>query len=246
MLRRRPDLGALLDDLGRRGVNYDETAAPPAVTAGWNQDRQAHELGREHPGEPEPDGLMATAGRLVNSYEFSDPSILRAAYRFPGDLIGRNMLLEGRFLFMRFFLGVRIVAAHNELAEGPNGPERQVGWSYQTLDGHIEQGRLTYEVAKELDTGRVEFRIIAYSRRAPIRNPVIQAGFRLFARRTQLRFYRNALRRLHTLLQDPPSPPAPGPDGIVRSPTGADPGRFEGWTVRIADAGQWRSPRARQ
>src|SRR3712207_7370963 len=55
--------------------------------------------------------------------------------KHPGDLVGRNMLLEGRFLFLRFLLGVRIVAAHDELVDGPNGPERRIGWSYATLDG---------------------------------------------------------------------------------------------------------------
>jgi uncharacterized protein (UPF0548 family) len=245
VLKPRPDLGAVLDDLSRREVNYDEAEAPPAVTAGWNRDRRVLEVGRERPGEPEPGGPMETAGRLVNSYEFSDPAILRAAFRHPGDLVGRDMLLEGRFLVLRFLMGVRITHQHDEVVDGEHGPERRVGWSYQTLDGHIEQGRLTYEVAKELETGRVEFRIIAYSRRAPIRNPVVRTGFALFARRTQLRFYSNALQRLRTLLQDPPAPPAPDADGIVRSPTGTEPGRFEGWTVRIADAGRWRSPTPR-
>jgi hypothetical protein len=69
----------------------------------------------------------------VNTYQFSDPSIIRAAFRYPSDLIGRDMLLEGRFLMLRFLLGVRVTASHNELAEGPNGPERRIGWSYKTL-----------------------------------------------------------------------------------------------------------------
>ncbi|MHA6624801.1 DUF1990 family protein [Pseudonocardia sichuanensis] len=223
----------MLDDLSRRPVNYSETCAPPAVVSGWNRDRQVLELGREAPGEPEPGGLFETAGTLVNSYEFSDPAILRAAYRHPGDLLGRDMVLEGRFLVLRFLMGVRITDRHDQVRDGPHGPERQVGWSYQTLQGHIEQGRLTYEVVKELDTGRVEFRIIAYSRRGPIANPVLRLGFQLFGRRTQLRFYRNALQRLRALLQAPPPPPQPGPDGIVRAPSGARPGRFEAWTIRI-------------
>ncbi len=223
----------MLDDLSRRAVNYSDAAAPPVATAGWNQDRCVLEVGREAPGEPVPDGLFETAGTLVNSYEFSDPAILRAAYRHPGDLLGRDMLLEGRFLLLRFLMGVRITDRHDRVRDGPNGPERQVGWSYQTLEGHIEQGRLTYEVAKELDTGRVEFRIIAYSRRGRIANPLVNLGFRLFGRRTQLRFYRNALQRLRRLLQAPLPPPQPGPDGIVRAPSGVEPGRFERWTIRI-------------
>ena len=184
--------------------------------------------GYEAPGEPEEGGLAQTAGELVNSYEFSDPRILRAAYKAPGDLIGRNMLLEGRFLFLRFLLGVRIVAAHDELADGPNGPERRIGWSYATLDGHLEQGLLRYEIAKEIDTGRVEFRIIAYSRWSPIPNKLVWAGFNLMGRRTQLTWYHHAMTRLQRLLTDPPETPKPDDDGIVRAPSGAGPGPVRG------------------
>ncbi|WP_345427094.1 DUF1990 family protein [Pseudonocardia xishanensis] len=227
----------LLDELADRGINYDEADAPPHATEGWHQDRQTVHLGDEPPGEPLAGGLMEKAGALVNSYEFSDPRILRAAYRAPGDLLGRDMVLEGRFLVLRFLMGVRITHRHDELGEGAHGPERRIGWAYQTLLGHIEQGRLTYEVAKELETGRVEFRIIAHSRRAPIANPILHAGFRVFARRTQLRFYCNALHKLQRIVQDPPPPPQPGPDGVVHAPTGAPAGRFEAWTLRIVDAG---------
>lgn len=233
-----PDLATAVADLRHRPVNYDEAQAPPHVLDGWHQDRRVVVLGQEGPGEPEPGGVVETAGALVNSYEFSDPSILRAAFHHPGDLVGRDMLLEGRFLVLRFLLGVRITAEHDEVRDGAHGPERVIGWSYQTLQGHLEQGRLTYEVAKELDTGRVEFRIFAYSRRAPIRNPVLRLGFRLFGRRTQLQFYRHALARLDRLMQAPPGPPAPGPDGIVRAPSGVEPGRFERWTLRFAHPGR--------
>jgi uncharacterized protein (UPF0548 family) len=228
----------VLDDLRDRPVNYDPSLAPPHVTEGWHQDVQDVDLGHEEPGEPTPGGLVETAGMLVNTYEFSDPSILRAAFRYPSDLLGRDMLLEGRFLVLRFLLGVRITDRHDELRDGPNGPERAIGWSYQTLAGHLEQGRLTYEVIKELTTGRVLFRIDAYSRMTPgIPNPVVRLGFRLFGRRTQLRFYRNALRRLTGQLAAPPGPPQPGPDGVVRAPAGAGPGRFEGLVLRLPHSG---------
>jgi hypothetical protein len=60
-------------------------------------------------------------------------------------------------------------------------------------------------------------------------------GFRLFGRRTQLRFYDHALARLQGLLADRPlPPPQPGPDGLVRAPSGVEPGRFEGFTLRFA------------
>jgi uncharacterized protein (UPF0548 family) len=233
----RSDVVAEVADLATRHVNFDEREAPPHVTKGWHQDRVTLELGHEAPGEPEKGGLAEKAGELVNSYEFSDPKILRAAYRAPGDLVGRNMLLEGRFLFLRFLLGVRIVDSHDELADGPNGPERRVGWSYATLDGHLEQGLLRYEIAKEIDTGRVEFRIKAYSRWSPIANKLVWAGFNAMGRRTQLTWYHHAMTRLRSLLADPPAPPQPDADGIVRAPTGTGPGRFEGFVVRFAHPG---------
>jgi uncharacterized protein (UPF0548 family) len=235
---RRPPLADAVAALRDLPVNYDEAAAPPAVTDGWHVDRSVLELGREAPGEPEPGGLLETAAGLVNNYEFSDPSILRAAFRYPGHLVGRDMLLEGRFLVLRFLLGVRITAEQDEVRDGPRGPERVIGWSYQTLRGHLEQGRLGYELAKELETGRVEFRILAYSRRAPINNPVLRLGFLLFGRHTQLRFYRRALARLRALLHAPPPPPRPGPDGLVRAPSGVEPGRFEAFTLRFAHPGR--------
>jgi uncharacterized protein (UPF0548 family) len=231
------DLPAEVADLASRNINFDEREAPPHVTKGWHRDRVTIELGHEAPGEPEKGGLAETAGELVNSYQFSDPKILRAAYKSPGDLVGRNMLLEGRFLFLRFLLGVRIVAAHDELVDGPNGPERLIGWSYATLDGHLEQGKLRYEIAKEINTGRVEFRIIAYSRWSPIRNKLVWAGFNAFGRRTQLSWYHHAMTRLERLLKDPPETPEPDADGIVRAPSGAGPGRFEGFVVRFAHPG---------
>lgn len=237
-LNRAADPARALDAPGGREVNYDEAEAPPHVTTGWHQDVQTVVLGREPAGEPVPGGLVQTAGALVNSYQFSDPRILRAAFRIDEELLGRDMVLEGRFLFLRFVLGVRITDWHDELREGPAGPERAIGWTYQTLDGHLEQGRLTYEVVKELAGGLVRFRIIAYSRMAPIANPLVALGFRLFGRRTQLRFYRHALERLQVQVLDPPDPPEPDADGVVRAPSGAGPGRFEGAVLRLAHSGR--------
>jgi hypothetical protein len=43
--------------------------------------------------------------------------------------------------------------------------------------------------------------------------------------------------RLQQLLNDPPTTPDPDADGIVRAPTGAGPGRFEGLVIRFAHPG---------
>ena len=134
-------LAGLVADLARRSPNYAEDEAPPHVLAGWHRDDVRTTLGHEAPGEIEQDGLAETAAALVDGYEFADPAILRAVYRYPGDLVGRDMLLVGRFLVLRFAMGVRITEQHDEVRDG----EHRLGWAYQTLDGHLEQGKLTYE-----------------------------------------------------------------------------------------------------
>ncbi len=84
--------------------------------------------------------------RLVREYEFSDPRIIRALSRPDDEMLGRDVLLEGRFLALRFLMGVRVTEVVDETRDG----ERIWAWGYQTLDGHLEQGKLVYEVVKDL------------------------------------------------------------------------------------------------
>ena len=86
------------------------------------------------------------------------------------------MLLEGRFCGLRFYLGVRVTGVIDETRDGDGGPERVWGWCYQTLQGHLEQGRLSYEVIKNQGTGQVTFHIAGYSRPASIPNPLVRWG----------------------------------------------------------------------
>jgi hypothetical protein len=153
---------------------------------------------------------------------------VRAVYRRGSDLAGRDMLLEGRFFGLRFYLGVRVTALIDETRD----TERAWGWSYQTLQGHLEQGRLSYEVIKDLATGRVVFRVSGYSRMAPIQSPVVRWGFRLFGRRTQQRFYLAIQRRMRRLVEvalrgEPLPSPAVRTDGLVLAPSGTMPHPLE-------------------
>ncbi|GEL21445.1 hypothetical protein PSU4_03990 [Pseudonocardia sulfidoxydans NBRC 16205] len=210
-------LVAELDRLPPLGVNYEESEAPTGPDdPAWHVDVACAELGTEPPGDPVPDGIFDAACILVRDYEFSDHRLIRGVFRPADELLGRNMLLEGRFLFLRFYLGVRVTGVVEGTRDGPDGPQRVWGWTYQTLDGHLEQGKLTYEVLKDLTTGVVSFRLDAYSRRAPIENPVLRGGFRVFGRRTQLDFYRRVGRRMHDLLADHrPGDPLPHPSRLA-------------------------------
>ncbi len=238
------DAAAALDDLRDRPLNYDPARAPldGRPDGHWHVDSIATVIGHEPPGPPQPGGSWETACLLVRRYEFCEPGILRAVYRWEDDLLGRDMLQEGRFFGLRFHLGVRVTAVIDE-SRGRGGlAERVWGWSYQTLQGHLEQGRLSYEVIKNLTSGEVAFRVSGYSRRAPVPNPVIRWGFRLFGRWTQQRFYRAIERRLRDLLaaaqRGTPLPqPTVRPDGLAIAPSGATPHRLERLAYPSPDPG---------
>ena len=225
----RVDEGAALDELPRLEINYDPARAPEAgskvVEGHWHVDSSATLIGREGPGPPEHAGAWELACHLVSEYEFADARILRGVYRQGSGLAGRDMLLEARFFGLRFYVGVRITGVIDEERATGDGPAQVWGWCYQTLEGHLEQGRLSYEVIKNLSTGRVTFRVAGYSRPAPIQNPVIRLGFWLFGRRTQERFYRNIQSRMADLVRAaqhgrPLPAPTVRPDGIVLAPSG--------------------------
>jgi uncharacterized protein (UPF0548 family) len=214
--------------LADREVNYAAPAESCAPTwdARWHVDSLSRPLAREPVGDPVRGGAWEIACSLVRDYQFAEPTILRALYRADEALLGRDMLLEVRFAGLRFDMGVRVTSVIDRTrGHGEHTDSRVWGWAYRTLQGHLEQGELTYEVVKRLRTGAVDFRITGYSRRAPLSNPVVRAGFSAFGRWTQYRFYHASARRLqrllHAQLQGAP-PPAietlPGCDRIAVAP----------------------------
>ena len=186
-----------LEGLRHRPLNFDLAAVErrPRVP-GWHVDERSQQLPPERPGPPEPGGSYEVARRLMLDYEFADPSLVRAIYFADAPLEGRDMLLQLRFLTLRFRVGVRVVAVREGSRTAAGRPLELFGWSYATLDGHLEVGRMDYDVRKWLDSGAVEFRLSAVSRMAEIRNPAIRLGFRLFGRREQLKFYRRCGERM--------------------------------------------------
>src|SRR5262249_17531072 len=135
---------------------------------------------------------------LVRDYEFTPPELIRAVYHRLDPLLGRDMLLEGRFFGLRFYMGVRITVLIDETREQR---ERVWGWAYETLSHHLERGEVTYEGIKHRDSGQVEFVASCQSQRSPALAPILRLGWRLFGRRTQLRFYRRCAARLRALVR---------------------------------------------
>jgi len=191
--RARDRLRALHD----AAPNFDaEGLAEADSGSGWKVDDYCQPLPPEQPGEPEPDGSWERARQLMKEYAFADPKIVTAVYAAHSELEGRDMLLEARFWGLRFRFGVRVGGIVDEVQEREGRPVRVWGWSYRTLQGHLEMGQMDYAVWKRLDDGAVEFRIHVVSRPARIPNPIIRWGFRLFGRTQQVRFARRACERV--------------------------------------------------
>lgn len=191
-----------LDALHDKPLNFDPARlARFDVSSGWRVDDFRQPLLSEPPGPPLLGGSWETARRLMRDYEFADPTIVRAIYHDDGPFEQRDMLLELRFHGLSFHAGVRIAGTRDETTSIDGRPVRIWGWSYRTLQGHLEMGQMDYEIWKWQDSGAVEFRIHAVSRAATIRNPLVRLGFRLFGRREQLRFARHACERMAQLVR---------------------------------------------
>jgi uncharacterized protein (UPF0548 family) len=197
---RRVDLAADRRLIGMRGrrANFD----PRDVGgAGWHFDDLCQPLPPEPPGPPVEGGSWEIARRLMRGYEFADPSIVRALYDPNEPLDGRTMLLELRWFVFRFHTGVRVSEIYDEERTEGGRSVRIWGWGYETLEGHLEMGKMAWQVWKWIDTGEVEFRIHAFSRGAPDRNPLVRLGFRLVGRREQLAFLHSTLERMRVLTE---------------------------------------------
>jgi uncharacterized protein (UPF0548 family) len=208
--------GKALEALRDKGFNFDPEQREQFTTEnGWKVNDYTQPLPPEPPGRPQPGGSFAVAQRLMRDYQFADPAIVRAIYQPDSPFERRDMLLEGRFYGLRFYLGVRVGGVLDEQRTVDGRPVKVWGWNYRTLQGHLEMGQMDYELWKWLDDGGVDFRIHAFSRPAHIPNPVVRLGFGVFGRWVQRRFARHACRRMALLtaaelglaavMEDPPA-----------------------------------------
>lgn len=191
-----------LADLAGRPLNFDPAQlAGAGPQTGWRVDDYRRPLPSEPPGEPVAGASFEIARRLMSEYAFADPAIIRAVFDPASALANRNMLLQVHFGPLRFFLGCRVGAIVDETRAVDGRDVRIWGWSYGTLAGHFERGRMDFAVWKWLDAGSVEFRIHVVSRRAGGGNPLVRLGVRLVGRREQVRFARRACERMQELVE---------------------------------------------
>jgi uncharacterized protein (UPF0548 family) len=181
---------------------------------GWHVDALSQRLPGEGAGDPTAGGPWQIARRLMEDYRIADPAIVRATWDPDAPLQGREMLLELRlYRILSVRVGVRVTRVWDDERVLSGRPARVFGFEYATLPGHVEKGRIDYELYKWRDDGSVEFRLHAHSRAAEEGAPWIRLGFRLFGRREQLRYYLRCCERIARLTAqelglagDPPPP----------------------------------------
>ncbi len=177
-------------------VNYD-LDGPHPTEDGWRVDDYCQPLPAEAPGEPVEGGPFLLARALLRDYKVADPRLVRVTYDPAAPLEHRDMLLELRFhRLFGLYVGCRVGTVTDEVRTQDGRPVRIWGWPYMTLEGHIEQGRMDWEVLKWLDTGEVQFRIHSLSRNSGTRNLLVNLGFRLFGQRERERYLAGACRRM--------------------------------------------------
>jgi uncharacterized protein (UPF0548 family) len=206
-----------------RGLNFD-LGAELRPEDGWHDDALIQPLPSEPPGEPVPRGPWEIARLLTADYRMADPALVRASWDRDAPLLGREMLLQLRlYRVLSVHARVRVTRVWDET----RGGERVFGYEYATLGGHVEMGRMDYEVVKRLADGAVDFRIHAHSRPSGEGLPWVRLGFRLFGRREQLRFYRRCCERIATLTARELGLPADVPPPATRLRTADAPDAAE-------------------
>jgi hypothetical protein len=194
------DIQTGLEDLRPKRLNFAPEKADEYIKdPSWRIDQYQRSLPAERPGIPARAGSWEVARRLTIGYKFVDPRLVRAYFDPHEPLESRNMLLEIHFWGMRIYVGVRSGGITDGIRRESGGEARVWSWSYRTLEGHFEIGQIDYQVWKWLDSGKVEFRIRAFSRPAPIDDFVVRLGFLLFGRQRQKEFARRACERMFKL-----------------------------------------------
>ena len=182
--------------------NFKEVAGEMTLEAGWSQVRSEGVLGHEAAGPPQPDGLFERSRKVIESFDFSDPRIVRWHFSADEPLRGRTVLLELKSLNqkLRYLCAVRVGGTRLE-----HGEKCSIyGFSFETLSGHIEAGREWFLLKKDHETGEVRFHIEASWRPGEFPTWWSRIGFSLVGRRYQRAWHRLTHVRLRELTRRRP------------------------------------------
>lgn len=200
------ELERRLADLRSSSRNFEEPPGEPGAEDGWHryfsESTIARISDRAQSAEAFERGKIAVA-----NYQFSDPRIVIGHFDPKQPLRGRLMLLEMRALRFLHYLG-GVVVGDTRSEEGEESS--LFGFRYDTLEGHIEAGIEWFLLTHIHATGELRFRVEAAWRPGQFPNWWSRLGFHFVGRHYQLKWHRQAHRRLSHMVRDPDlAPPRP-------------------------------------
>lgn len=206
------ELKRRLVECARRRPNFSGTWETMKPEQGWNRYYSESVVAQEDPGPPAPDGAFARARAGVESFRFSDPSIVTVHFDPAEPLVGRTLLLEIKVLGLRYLCCAEVMELRSESDE-----HRTVfGFRYDTREGHIERGTEWFLLTKEHETGRIRFRIEAAWLPGDFPNWWSRAGFHVLAAHYQRKWHYRAQARLSQLARyGALRPPRPRPGRLA-------------------------------
>lgn len=190
------ELASRLEKLRHVDINFSSKGAKVPSGPQWKRYYTQAIIAREKAGPPETGGAFEKAWELIRSYQFSDPTIVKAHYDPNEPLVGRTMLLELQAMGFRFLCGTRVNFDRTFQTE----KETSYGYRYDTLQGHIEAGSEWFMLTKLHQTGEIRFRIHASWHLGTFPNWWSHLGFVVLGERYQLAWHRLAYLRLRHFL----------------------------------------------
>ena len=189
------ELEAALAMLATRPISYDIDAVDAARDPGWTITRFQMRIGQEPPGPPLPDSVYSRIRAAVEGYRFAAPSLTEGHFDPHSPLLGRDILVVIRVLFVRLLVGLCIGAVRDEATP----TETCFGVRMDTLAGHFMHGSEWVLVTKDHRTGVITMLIDVQWRAAQIPAWWMWPGFKLIGPTMQDRWRRLAGLRLRYL-----------------------------------------------
>jgi uncharacterized protein (UPF0548 family) len=198
-----------------RALAPNFSAAPEEMTLerGWNEVYSETVVGWEPPGLPGAGGLFERGRWVLETFDFSDPRIVVWHFAPDAPLQGRAVLLELKARVLHYLCPVRVGGTRSE----HDGARTIYGFSFVTLEGHIEAGREWFLLTKDHASGEVRFRIEASWRPGRFPNWWSRVGFHLVGPRYQRAWHRLTHVRLRELTHGHPMLPPLGTEALAHS-----------------------------
>jgi hypothetical protein len=135
------------------------------VTAGpRRRDNHAfyqREVGKEAPGQPEPDGPFCRVAEAILRYDIFPPGLVTGVLRRTPVEVGDTVGICYHFLpGLDLFFAAQVI----ERFDGPQGNVWRAGFTYRTVRGHPVAGEETFAVEKDLASGGILASLRSWSR----------------------------------------------------------------------------------